>query len=178
MDSSGKTKRSMWHRALSLDEAISTRVASMHKESMTHAMVTFTRLGDASSWVALAFVLLAIGEPTRRYFSLLVVSSILATIATQVVKHLCRRQRPRLSTEEFEDHRPDEYSFPSGHTTTAFAVGAAMLGEGAFLGSLLLTAAGLIGFSRVYLRAHYPLDVIAGSFLGILIGLLTRFLIL
>ena len=72
---------------------------------------------------------------------------------------------------------PDAFSFPSGHTAAAFAIAVALAGEGHGLGPLTLSLAGGIGLSRVYLGAHYPLDVAAGVGLGALCGLAARLLI-
>ena len=58
-------------------------------------------------------------------------------------------------------HHPGQ-AFPSDHSTAAFAIALVVL---AFLsrriGLLLLAAAALIGFSRVYVGVHYPADILA-----------------
>ncbi len=68
---------------------------------------------------------------------------------------------------------PDKYSFPSGHTITAFAIA---LPVGIFYPELqggLLAAALLIASSRIMLGMHFLSDVIAGSIIGSVIGVLS-----
>ena len=73
---------------------------------------------------------------------------------------------------------PDAFSFPSGHTTVAFAVAVALAGSGSGLGAVAAILAGGIAVSRVYLGAHYPLDVLAGIALGAASGWLARLLLI
>ncbi|RSM42650.1 phosphatase PAP2 family protein [Amycolatopsis balhimycina DSM 5908] len=70
-----------------------------------------------------------------------------------------------------------DYSFPSNHVTIAVSAAVALLLVGRRAGLASLAVAVLIGFSRVYLGAHYVHDVLAGAVLGAgvaLIGLLLR----
>jgi undecaprenyl-diphosphatase len=66
---------------------------------------------------------------------------------------------------------PDKFSFPSGHTMTAFAVWGVLFIGTPTLGSLYLVIAFLIALSRVFLGLHYPTDVLVGAVMGGSIGL-------
>ena len=57
-------------------------------------------------------------------------------------------------------------SFPSRHTTIAFALATMVfLGHKKF-GAALLILAALVGLSRVFVGVHYPVDIIAGMLIG------------
>lgn len=64
-------------------------------------------------------------------------------------------------------------SFPSGHTTTAFALALflTLVFKLKRSGCLLALAAILVGYSRVYLVQHFPVDVYFGSLLGVIVCL-------
>ena len=59
-------------------------------------------------------------------------------------------------------------SFPSGHTTTAFALFTmfTLFSKNKNWGFLFLTLACLTGYSRCYLFQHFPVDVLGGSVIG------------
>lgn len=94
-------------------------------------------------------------------------------LCEMMLKNIVRRQRPTefLSDDEQLIHRPKYYSFPSGHTAASFAVfGVVLLKCGVFTIVFVFISASIIAFSRVYLRVHYLSDVIAGAFLGTMVG--------
>ncbi|KPA13049.1 Phosphatidic acid phosphatase type 2/haloperoxidase [Candidatus Magnetomorum sp. HK-1] len=64
-------------------------------------------------------------------------------------------------------------SFPSGHTTTAFALffTLCMFSKNRFLKILFFFLALIVAYSRIYLSQHFLMDVVAGSFLGIFIAI-------
>jgi len=104
----------------------------------------------------------------------------LSGIVTNLVKLLVGRARPVLLAQDGSyglspfsfDH--NWQSFPSGHTTTLFALAGA-------LGCLAprwripaYAAAALLSASRVAVGAHYPSDLVAGAVVGIASALLLR----
>ena len=69
-----------------------------------------------------------------------------------------------------------KYSFPSGHTASAFCILISMcfLLSNNFYSFLMVGVAFIIGFSRIYLSQHFLIDVIIGAIIGSLIPLFTH----
>jgi undecaprenyl-diphosphatase len=169
----------VWQRVVSVDQALLLRVRRWESELLTRVMKTLTRLGDPATWVVVGLVLGLSGGPGPRYAALLGVGAVLAVLASQVLKRLCCRSRPSCAIGDFAalTENPDAFSFPSGHTAAAFGIAVALAGEGSGLGALTLALASGIAVSRVYLGAHFPLDVGAGALLGTVSGLLARIVV-
>lgn len=98
---------------------------------------------------------------------------VLAIGAGELLKHLINRPRPYVALPTGTVHLLAHYSgssFPSGHTTIAFAVAVALGSRMRGWFWPLLAFAALIGFSRIYLGDHYPTDVLGGIIVGTLMG--------
>ena len=138
---------------------------------MNGFMIFWTKLGDGGFvWIALGIVLLLIPK-TRRWGLLLLLSLALAALlGNGIIKPLVGRLRPcdvQTGIDLLIPH-PGKSSFPSGHTISAFASATALFLQNKKWGACALTAASLIGFSRLYFFVHYPTDVLTGAVLGIL----------
>jgi membrane-associated phospholipid phosphatase len=72
---------------------------------------------------------------------------------------------------------PLDLSFPSGHAATSFAGAALLAWYAPRLAVPLYALAAVIACSRVYVGVHYPLDVLAGALLGLLVARALRWLL-
>ncbi len=97
-----------------------------------------------------------------------------AIVLILLLKHIFCRARPCDDHKEVKllIRRPPDHSFPSGHALSSFAAATALLSAGSFIGIPFICLAAFIAFSRLYLFVHYPIDVLAGSALGICVGVL------
>ena len=59
------------------------------------------------------------------------------------------------------------HSFPSAHSSAAFALAFTMLLVNVPFGLLMLLCACAVAFGRVFVGVHYPLDVVMGLFVGL-----------
>ncbi len=143
-------------------------------------MICATRGGDGWLWYAMGLVVLLFGGEER--YEALVAAGAAALCGIGfflTLKRAFNRSRP----SAIEPHcwatllPPDQFSFPSGHTITAFAVA---LPLGMFYPSLmigLLFCAISIAMSRVLLGLHFLSDVLAGCLIGVTLGWIAATLI-
>lgn len=108
----------------------------------------------------------------RMVVLLLLLSATIAEAVTLVGKVLIPRGEPTPYVQpvlEFGFFPVKDYlhAFPSGHTSRVFALVTVLGQKYKRWRIVLFVFASLIGFSRIYIGAHYPLDVIAGAALGI-----------
>jgi undecaprenyl-diphosphatase len=70
-----------------------------------------------------------------------------------------------------------DLSFPSGHAATSFAAATLLAAAAPRLAVPVFALAAAIGFSRVYVGVHYPLDIVGGALLGVGVATALRLLV-
>ena len=139
-------------------------------------MIAATRCGDGWLWYGIGAVVLLFGGLERFAALLATVSAVAIGIALFLkLKRAFGRKRPCA----LEPHcwatllPPDQFSFPSGHTITAFAV-AISLGHVLSVqrcGLSCCSGASSIACSRILLGMHFLSDVVAGVAAGRGVGI-------
>ena len=147
--------------------------ANLRNPILDLLMPAVTALGNGGLiWIVLAVVLLLI--PKYRKVGAAVLAGLVLEVVccNLVLKPLVARIRPcDINTAvQLLIARPDDFSFPSGHTGASFAAAAALYASRNRLWIPALILAVLIAFSRLYLYVHYPTDIFAGAVIGIMTG--------
>jgi undecaprenyl-diphosphatase len=123
----------------------------------------------AQNWWAVAtLAALAVDRDRRRAWAHANAVLGAAWAAAKLISRTVKRPRPNLHDCRPARHKTDRESFPSTHTTTAFAAATALpplLPRTPLILVAITTAAG-----RLLLGEHYPTDVAAGAILGITVA--------
>jgi undecaprenyl-diphosphatase len=137
-----------------------------------------TRGGDGWLWYAMGLAILLFGGDTRfQAVGAAGVAAALSVLLFAWLKRMTGRRRPC----QIEPHcwatllPPDQFSFPSGHTMTAFAVAIPLASFYPTLAIGLFFCALSIAMSRILLGMHFLSDVLAGALIGTALGYLGYF---
>ncbi len=138
-------------------------------------MLGFTQVGNGFATLGFAVILLLARERILAYE--LILGTLTLWLTVVLVKAIVRRSRPYISLTQARivGYRARGRSFPSGHTSQSFFIATLMAQHfhaSLWVAFLLYAIALLVGLTRMYVGAHYPRDVMAGSILGSAWGLL------
>ena len=122
-------------------------------------------------WLALALLLAALWR--RPSILVLVAAADLAADGlAYVLRDAIGRDRPPVVYPEPEAlvRVPHQPAFPSGHAATAFACATVIAWAAPRLRIPAFVLAAAIAWSRVYVGVHWPLDVLGGAALGVVVS--------
>jgi undecaprenyl-diphosphatase len=172
--SSAHAPRTLLNFVTARDHRVMTRVNGWRPPRWFRVwMLCATRGGDGWLWCPMALVLIVFGGIHGVHATVAGAIAAGAGVACFIaLKRAIRRPRPCAIASHCwaELLPPDQFSFPSGHSITAFAMAICL---GLFYPSLLaglLFCAVSIALSRVVLGMHYLSDVIVGSTIGAILG--------
>ena len=141
---------------------------------LTPVFQVITALGDKGIfWILLTLLLLCFKK--TRYIGLCSVAAMVLSVVINnlALKNLVARTRPYELIEGLQliTTKPDDFSFPSGHSSLAFASAVAICRTWKKRWTVwLLVLAALIAISRLYVGVHFPTDVLFGVASGIACG--------
>ncbi len=160
------------------------RLTNVAGSFLTPFFEFITFFGD-KGWFFIALgVILLLFLKHRKAGVCILLAIVLGGLFTNIIlKNAVQRPRP-YTVEEFKilwqavgASKESEFSFPSGHTTSAFACAMAFfLSKNKKYSWTLFIFALLVAFSRIYLVVHYTTDVIGGIISGSLAGVIAYFI--
>jgi len=152
-----------------------------HQNRATHDFMRYVSLfGDWPSHAAAGLILLGLAWYRRskewtRIFLAMLLAMLLTGVVGTVIKRSVPRARPSVQTEARwggPRFSSKYHSFPSGHTGASTAFFAVLLIARRRIGLACLPIPILIGFSRMYIGAHYLSDVVCAAVLGAVCALI------
>jgi membrane-associated phospholipid phosphatase len=166
----------IWSAGQRLDARV-FKLFNMHgyPKWLDRFMWLVTQLGNMLTAFIAAFVFFLLNY--RGLAVVIVLGTLMLWLLVETVKGLADRDRPFLSIDNTRviGWREKGDSFPSGHTTQIFFLMTLFIHHfqpGIVESVILYAVAALVGFTRIYVGAHYPRDVIAGVVLGSVWGIL------
>jgi undecaprenyl-diphosphatase len=147
-------------------------------ELINKIMLFITNLGGAVFTIGITILMLLKSKYSYQALEGAVALT-LSHVIVSFLKKMCLRPRPyqviknaKLLCKPLKD-----FSFPSGHTTAAFALSISWSPNFVNLAPFLFILATLVGLSRVYLGMHYPFDTIIGAVIGTTSAIISMYII-
>jgi len=138
-------------------------------------MWLITQLGNMLVALVAAFLFFIFNH--RPLAIVIIIGTFTLWLLVEIIKAIANRDRPFLTLDQTRviGLREKGDSFPSGHTTQIFFLTTLFVyyfqfGRGESI--VLYVVAALVGFTRIYVGAHYPRDIFAGMVLGSVWGIL------
>ena len=161
-----------------LDTRLQRWVVENRPEHLDDAFVALSNIGRVGLLWVLLGALAALLWRRPAILGWVFAAVVIADLASQLLRRVIGRDRPHVVDPDPAPLLtvPADPALPSGHAATSFA-GAAVLAWLTPLPKVVLFGlAALMGLSRVYVGAHYPLDILAGAVLGLLVATALRLL--
>ena len=160
---------------------------ALHNPVLDRLMLFITRLGDGNFiWFLISIVMIIIPSMKKVFnkkcdneckdklnerrnvgFTIIIALFLSVILVNLCMKNIFNRLRPfQVDTSIISIIMPSDSSFPSGHTSSAFAAAVSIFLTNKKAGIMALILAVLIAFSRMYFFVHFPTDILGGILAG------------
>ncbi len=163
-----------FRRLLELDARLSAKLRVAERPGFLRSCAAvLAHSGDSWFWLAGVIVVWLVGDAFWKTWSLTLLICILALAAlVMAVKFSIRRKRPEGEWGAIY-RSTDPHSFPSGHAARVLLIAVLVSGMGPlWLAVILWIWAPLVALARTAMGLHYLSDILAGSLLGLISGLI------
>ena len=173
---------------LEFDLSVFQWIQSIQNDFLDALMVGITSVGNAGTvFIILGFVLLFTKKYRKAGLTVLLALIVMLLCNDLFLKEFFARIRPFNLFESDPEkyavwgtqyvypdlvYKPSSYSFPSGHSASAFAAAFAFLWYDRKWGIPTTIFSAVMAFSRIYVQAHYCTDVLAGVITGAISALI------
>ncbi len=147
-----------------------------------------TKLGDDGIFLILLSLVLVVFKKTRKIGAAMLGAIIIGALFTNItIKPIVARPRPYVDEAHIfrqwwidaGSHIESEFSFPSGHTTSAMAAmtGLFFASKNKKISWIAFIFAVVMGITRIYICVHYPSDVLGGLVIGLIAGFISYLIV-
>ena len=179
------TAAAMWLNTVfaGFDQAVTAGVHQLYDAAgwfFSPFLELISLMGKGGIFLILLSLCLIVSKRTRRFGTAMLLGVTIGALFTNLfLKIVVARPRPYADENGFfyplwqlmGAHTESDKSFPSGHTTAAFATMTPVFLLGKKRWSWLALVFGLLmGLSRIYLVVHYPSDILGGLIVGMIAG--------
>lgn len=139
-------------------------------------MIFITTLGNGGLIFIVMGIIFLLNKKERKIgLNILIALLLCGVFGNLIIKPIVQRIRPyNIRSMELLIKTPSDYSFPSGHTYSAFATAMSVYFYNRRKSVGLFIYAILMAFSRMYLYVHYPTDILAGIVFGIFFAFVSK----
>jgi membrane-associated phospholipid phosphatase len=162
--------------AFYFDEPARQFISGHQNRSLRKVMQNVSRFGDWPEHVGLGSILAGVAwwrgnKKWTRIFLAMLIALAIAGVTGRMIKISTGRARPSVKTEEVWNgprFSSKYHAFPSGHVAASSAFFGVLLFVRRRIGFACVPIPILIGFSRMYVAAHYLSDVVCAAVLGLI----------
>lgn len=161
-------------KMLEFDRKIIYAIQKLRNPKLDMFFRVFTHIAEYGiMWMVVTVLTFLFGKTRTLSLAFAIALALCMVVGELLLKPLVRRKRPFTDDPcvKIVVHKPRDFSHPSGHSTSCFSCAMVLMYFDWRLGIAALIFALAIGFSRIYLFVHYPLDVFCGALWGIAFGI-------